>query len=163
MNRFSATTESVAVVAAERSAIWAVLTDPNLLPELTPLLERIDSDGDLWHWHMKRIAALGVSISPNFTERMHFTDGERIDYEHEPPKGKTERTGADGWYVLSDDAGGTKLEISLTLHVELPLPKGAGRAVRKVMLRTMVRTGDKFSANLERHLAIEGSGAATAK
>jgi carbon monoxide dehydrogenase subunit G len=155
MNRFSATTTSEAVVAAERADIWAVLTDPVLLPKLTPLLNSIDTDGDLWVWHMVKISALGVTISPKFTEHMHFDDKTRIDYEHEAPAGVTERTGADGWYVLEDVDGGTKLSISLTLHVELPLPKAAGPAVKKVMNSTMARTGDKFSANLLKHLGID--------
>lgn len=154
MNQFSATTESEAVVAAPRSEIWAVLTDPILLPKLTPLLKRIETNGDLWRWHMMEIAALGVSISPKFTERMVFQDQERIDYSHEAPAGVVERTWADGWYVLSDHPDGTKLAISLTLTVELPLPKAAAPAVRKVMQRTMARTGDRFSANLLKHLNV---------
>ena len=155
MNSFSATTESTAVVAAERQKIWEVLTDPVLLPQLTPLLKSIDAAGDIWRWHMMSISALGVSISPAFTERMHFTEASEIVYEHEPPKDVVERTGADGWYRLTDVDGGTKLEISLTLHVELPLPRSAGPAVRRVMNGTMARTGDKFSANLLRHLGID--------
>ncbi len=154
MNQFSSTTESTAVVAADRAKIWAALTDPVLLPELTPLLKKIDADGDLWRWHLMSISALGVSISPAFTERMHFTEKSEIVYEHEVPAGAVERTGAEGWYRLSDVEGGTKLEISLTLHVELPLPRTAGPAVRQVMRTTMARTGDRFSANLLRHLGI---------
>jgi hypothetical protein len=163
VNRFSATTESGAVVAAERSALWAVLTDPKLLPELTPLLERIETNGTLWRWHMKRIAALGVGISPCFTERMHFDEGRRIEYEHEPAAGVTERTGADGWYELIDVDGGTELGIKLTLHVDLPLPRTAAPAVERVMKSTMARTGDRFSANLLRHLGLDSSGVVTLK
>lgn len=158
VNRFSATTESEAVVAAPRSEIWAVLTDPVLLPKLTPLLDRIETNGSTWTWHMMQIKALGVRISPAFTEQMTFDDGQRIDYEHAPPKGIHERTGADGWYVLADVDGGTKLSISLTLSVELPLPRSAGVAVRRVMNKTMGRTGDKFSANLLRHLGVAPAG-----
>jgi carbon monoxide dehydrogenase subunit G len=157
MNRFSATTESEAVVAAERSAIWAALTDPVLLPKLTPLLQRIETDGDVWRWHMLGIAVLGVGISPIFTERMRFDEGRRIDYSHEPPKGVIERTGAEGWYALSDVQGGTRLAISLTLHVELPLSKVAAPAVTRVMKGTMQRTGDRFSTNLLHHLRVEGA------
>lgn len=164
MNRFSSTTASEAVVAASRADIWAVLTDPVLLPKLTPLLQRIESDGDLWTWHMVQIKGLGVGISPSFTEKMTFDDtdgGHRIDYTHAPPPGSRERTGAEGWYLLEDAAGdggsvATKLSISLTLDVELPLPRSAGRAVRKVMDSTMARTGDKFSKNLLRHLGVRG-------
>ena len=141
-------------MAAERSQIWAVLTDPVLLPKLTPLLQRIDADGDLWHWHMIRIAVLGVGIGTAFTERMRFEEGRRIDYSHEPPRGVTERTGAAGSYVLSDVQGGTHLAISLTLHVDLPLSTLASPVVTRVMKATMQRTGDRFSTNLLKHLNV---------
>ena len=154
MNRFSATTESEADVAAESSAIWAALTDPVLLPKLTPLLRHIEVDGDLWRWEMSRIHLLGVHISPTFTERMRFDPIQRIDYTHEPPAGRTEHTGADGWYDLSDAPGGTHLSISLTMHVELPLARAAGPAVTRIMRGMMQRTGDRFSANLLRHLGV---------
>jgi carbon monoxide dehydrogenase subunit G len=152
MNRFSATTESQAVVAADRSAIWAALTDAELLPTLTPLLRKIDTDGDLWRWHLIRIAALGVSISPAFTERMRFEDERRIEFTHEPPPGVRERASAEGFYELTDVRGGTHLAISLTLCVELPLPRLAAPAVDKVMSVTMQQTGERFSANLLKYL-----------
>lgn len=154
MSTFSATVETDAVVAAERKKIWDVLTDPVLLPRLTPLLNSIDADGDVWVWHMMRIAALGVSIIPTFTEQMVFDEARRIDYTHQPPAGTHERAGADGWYLLEDVEGGTKLSISLTLGVELPLPKAAAPAVTRVMQATMARTGDRFSANLLDHLGV---------
>jgi carbon monoxide dehydrogenase subunit G len=157
MTRFSATNESEAVVAADRDRIWAVITDPVLLPKLTPLLRGIDTDGDLWRWHLIRIAVLGVGISPVFTEKMVFDEGRRIDYSHQPPRGVTERTGADGWYELSDVDGGTHLAIGLTLHVDLPLSKVARPAVTQVMRSTIQRTGDRFSLNLLRHLGVSGS------
>jgi carbon monoxide dehydrogenase subunit G len=154
MTRFTATTESEAIVPAERMEIWSALTDPDLLPRLTPLLHSIDTDGELWTWHMMRISALGVSISPAFTERMRFDEGRHIAYHHEPPPGAVERTGAEGWYRLSDTDDGTHLAISLTLAVDLPLPRAASPAVRSVMTTTMNRTGDRFSANLLRHLGV---------
>jgi hypothetical protein len=160
MSRFSATTESEAVVAAGRSAIWAVLTDPVLLPKLTPLLRRIDTgrdaDGDLWRWHLVGLSVLGIGISPVFTERMVFDAEKRIDYTHEPPAGSNERTGAEGSYVLADVEGGTHLAISLTLNVDLPLPRLASPAVRTVMQETMQRMGDRVSANLLQHLKAHG-------
>ena len=132
--------------------VWAALTDPDLLARLTPLLRSIDADGDVWTWHMVRIAALGVSITPSFTERMVFTGQERIEYSHEPPAGAKERAGAEGWYQLSDAPGGTRLAISLSLCVDLPLPRAASRPVQGVMTSTMKRTGDRFSKNLLDHL-----------
>lgn len=155
MNRFSATNESEAVVAADRAAIWEVITSPVLLPKLTPLLTKIDADGELWRWHLIRLNVLGVGVGSEFTERMKFEDCERIDYHHEPPSGVVERTGAEGWYVLSDHKDGTHLAISLTLTVELPLPRAAKSVVQRVMAETMQRTGDRFSANLYNHLGIK--------
>jgi hypothetical protein len=157
VNRFSATNESEAVVAADRADIWAVLTSPVLLPKLTPLLTRIDADGDLWRWHLIRMSVLGVGVGSEFTERMSFDEGKRIDYNHEPPHGATERTGAEGWYELSDHKNGTHLAISLTLHVELPLSKATQPVVERVMAATMQRTGDRFSTNLLNHLGISKS------
>ncbi|MGQ0480299.1 MAG: SRPBCC family protein [Pseudonocardia sp.] len=154
MNRFSATNTSEAVVAAGRSQIWSVLTDPVLLPKLTPLLTRIDADGDLWRWHLIRLSVLGVGVGSRFTERMRFQEGRRIDYVHEPPPGSVEHTGAEGWYVLSDVDGGTHLAISLTLTVELPLSRAAKPVVTRVMEATMRRTGDRFATNLLNHLGV---------
>jgi carbon monoxide dehydrogenase subunit G len=154
MTRFSATTGNTAVVPADRMAIWAVLTDPDLLAELTPILQRIDADGDQWTWHLERISALGVGITPTFTERMTFDEGHRIEYVHEPPDGINERTGAQGSYDMRDTDEGTALGIELTLDVDLPLPRSAGPAVRRIMTRMVRRTGDQFSANLYKHLGV---------
>lgn len=154
VSRFSATNVSQAVVAAPRAAIWAALTDPVLLPQLTPLLRRIETDGDLWRWHLAGLTVLGVGISPVFTERMTFTEGRRIEYTHAPPAGTNERTGAEGWYDLTDTETGTLLEISLTLHVDMPISGLARPAVTVVMQQTMQQMGDRFSANLLRHLGL---------
>ncbi len=154
MHRFSASTESEAVVAADRMAIWKALTDPDVLPVLTPLLRRIQTDGDLWRWELTRFPVLGMVVDPTFTERMRFREGERIDYEHQPPEGTTERAGANGWYELADVDGGTHLSIALRLHVDLPLPRVSGAAVQGVMKGAMEATGSRFAANLERHLGI---------
>ncbi len=154
MNRFSATNSSEAVVQADRAAIWAALTDPELLPELTPLLRDIDATGDLWRWEMAKVDVLGVKFSPCFTERMSFDAPHRIGYTHEPPAGAVERTGAEGWYELVEVDEGTRLRISLTVHVELPLARAARPAVTRVMSAVMARTGDRFAANLLRHLGV---------
>jgi hypothetical protein len=101
---------------------------------------------------MIRIAALGVAICPSFTEKMTFNDGKCIDYTHAPPKGTTERAGAEGSYVLADVPGGTHLDLAMTLRVDLPLPKAATPAVQKVMRATIDRTGQRFWTNLLTHL-----------
>lgn len=163
MTKFEATIESEATIDAARSEIWDALTDPALLAELTPLLCRVDADGQTWTWHMTRIAALGVSISPSFTEQMRFDEGRRIEYTHRPPDGVRERAGAEGWYELGDVEGGTRLSVRLTLCVELPLPRAAAGAVQRVMRSTMRRTGDRFSANLLRHLGARELAASSAR
>jgi carbon monoxide dehydrogenase subunit G len=154
MTRFRATTGNEDVVPADRMAIWTVLTDPKLLAQLTPILRRIDANGELWTWQLERISALGVGITPTFTERMTFDEGHRIQYVHEPPDGVTERTGAQGCYEMRDADGGTELRIELSLDVDLPLPRTAGPAVRRIMTRMVRRTGDQFSANLYAHLGV---------
>ena len=123
VGRFSATTVSEAVVAAPREDIWAAITDPTVLPKLTPLLRHIEADGDLWRWDLSRINVLGIVVDPSFTERMSFLPNERIEYTHEPPAGAHEWASAEGWYRLSDHAAGTHLAISITLTVELPLAR----------------------------------------
>ncbi|SDJ39609.1 Carbon monoxide dehydrogenase subunit G [Frankineae bacterium MT45] len=155
VNTFSATNKSEAIVPASREAIWSLLTDPQALVRMTPLLSRVDVDGEHWTWHLTRIAALGVQISPVFTEQMTFDAPNRIDYSHQPPEGVRERTGVDGHYRLSDVSGGTRLSIRLTIHTELPLPRATGPAVAGVIATMMARTGEKFAANLLRELGVE--------
>ncbi|MGN6577067.1 MAG: hypothetical protein ACTHKG_15450, partial [Nocardioides sp.] len=99
MNWFSATTSSQAEVSADRAEVWDVLTDPDALAELTPLLRRIDVDGDLWRWCFTQVPLLGLAVTPEFTVRMRFRPMERIDYEHAPPAGSHERFGVEGWYT----------------------------------------------------------------
>jgi carbon monoxide dehydrogenase subunit G len=152
MNWFSATTSSQADVSADRAEVWDVLTDPDALAELTPLLRSIDVDGDLWRWCFTQVPLLGLAVTPAFTERMHFRAKERIDYEHAPPEGSHERFGVEGWYTLDDAADGTRLAVSMTVRVQLPLARIAAPAVTRVMESVLARTGDGFSRNFERRL-----------
>ena len=154
VHRFSATTDSDAVVHAGRQAIWSAITDPDVLPTLTPLLKHITADGDLWHWELSRVNVLGIVVDPTFTERMTFDEGRRIDYHHEPPPGVTEWAGAEGWYALEDTHEGTHLTISLTLFVDLPLARFATPAVQSAMRSAMAVTGSRFASNLEHHLGV---------
>jgi carbon monoxide dehydrogenase subunit G len=153
MTCFSATNHSHAVVKADRKEVWTALTDPVLLPKLTPLLRTIEADGDTWRWHLTKLTVLGIGLAPVFTEQMTFDEPDYIEYAHRPP-GKHERAGADGWYKLEEVDEGTHLEISLTMHVDLPLSKMAGPAVERVMSSMMQRTGDRFAENLLRHLGV---------
>jgi len=154
VNAFTAGIQGGALVPADRARIWAALTDPQLLPQLTPLLVRIEADGDLWRWHMMRISALGVGVNPVFTEQMRFQPMDRIDYRHAPPPGSQEYAGVEGSYQLTEVPAGTRLYAEMTMCIELPLPRAAAPAVQAVMRTTMARTRDRFSANLLRHLGL---------
>lgn len=154
MPRFSSTNHSAAVVAAPRTEVWEVLTDPHLLAKLTPLVRNIKADGDTWVWHMAGISGLGLEVAPVFTEAMVFTPLDHITYSHSPRPGRHERAGATGWYDLKDAPTGTQLEIEITIHVELPLPRMSAPAVERIMSESMSRAGDAFARNLLTHLGI---------
>ncbi len=156
MTEFRSRNRSIATVPVEPERIWDVLTDPGLLAELTPLLDRITAKRDVWTWTLAGISGLGLEIAPTFTERMTFVPISRIDYHHEPPPGSTERAGVNGTYRITKvDDGVSKLAIDLSLCVDLPLPGFSRRGVEKIMAGTMGRTGDGFARNLYRHLGID--------
>ncbi len=162
MPSFSSRNVSRATVPAPRDAIWDVVTDPDLLAELTPLLDRIDVDGEHWTWQLGGIAALGVEVAPSFTERMTFEPRSCLRFTHDPPAGVRERAGAEGVYELRElDAGTTELGIDLTLTVELPLPQAMRGAVERVMATSMARTGDLFAQRLYAHLGVDPAAATT--
>jgi carbon monoxide dehydrogenase subunit G len=160
VNRFQSRNISTADVPAPRRAIWEVIQSPSLLARMTPLLDDIAVDDDRWRWQMSGICALGVEVSPSFTERMEFDPESEIRFTHQPPAGSNERAGANGVYRLDAvDDERTHLEIDITLCVELPLPRMSRRAVEGVMSRTMRRTGDVFARRLYDHLGVDPAAA----
>lgn len=159
MTRFTTTVRTDDILDVDAAAVWAVMTDPGLLADLTPAVAEITPlDGDLWCWRMVGIDAMGISVAPSFTERMAFDHDRRtITFEHAPPDGKTEAAGARGTYVLLDTDAGAYVGIDLTAHVDLPLPRMAGPAVRKVMDKTIVAGGGRFADKLMAHLGVTRS------
>lgn len=155
MTRFSADTRAEAVVAAPVADIWAALTDPSLVAEMTPFVKRITEDGDHWRWEMSGLSVLGVGVSPAFTERMTYDEPRRIEFRHDPPDGATERSAVEGWYELEEVEEGTRLTTSLEITLDLPLPKVSGRAVRSTMNTVIDQMGERFSKNLLAHLGAE--------
>ncbi len=155
MSRFRAATQSTAVVTADRDAVWAALTDPDLLARLTPFLRTVRAEGDHWHWEMTRIPVLGASVVPTFTERMTFDEPRRIDFRHDPPAGASEPTGVEGWYELAEAERGTHLSTSLEVCVDLPLPRFSSPAVTTAMKGVLGTMGRRFSHNLLNHLGAE--------
>ncbi|MDO9379094.1 MAG: SRPBCC family protein [Nocardioidaceae bacterium] len=154
MARFRTSQESAAVVAAPREDVWAVLTDPVLLTRLTPFLQHIEADGDVWCWQMSPIPALGLTFVPAFTEQMSFDEPRRIDFTHAPPAGARERSGVDGWYLLEEVDGGTDLHTRLEIEVDLPVSRLASPAVTRVMDGVLGPMGTRFAHNLCDHLGI---------
>lgn len=152
MATFTAGDRSTEVVAADRKALWAALTDPDLLPRLTPYLHSIDVDGDRWRWNMARIPVLGISVAPSFTEQMAFDEPRRITFTHDPRSGQ-EKAGVEGSYQLEEAEGGTRLSMQVDICVDLPLPGAARAAVQGAMRGVMAVMGRRFAANLLRHLS----------
>jgi len=158
MTRFSATTRAEAVVEAPRAEIWAALTDPGLVAELTPFVRSITEDGDHWHWQLSGLKVLGIGIAPAFTELMAYDEPRRIDFRHDPPAGTTERSAVEGWYELEDAERGSRLVTSLEITLDLPLPRASGRAVKATMNAVIAQMGERFSANLLAHLGASQIG-----
>lgn len=158
VHRFEARNISTAEVPAPVAAIWDVLRSPDQLAELTPLLDGITVSGDHWCWQLGGFSALGVEVSPSFTELMVFDDQSSIEFRHDPPDGTDERAGADGVYTLTSLAPDrTRLEIDIELHVELPLPRASRRPVERIMSSTMVRTGNVFAERLYKRIGVDPS------
>jgi carbon monoxide dehydrogenase subunit G len=153
---FRSHNRSTPVVPVPPDQMWEVLTDPELLAKVSPLVTRIEARGDRWSWTLAGIPGLGFEIAPTFTERMTFVPISRIDCVHEPQPGRSERAGLDGTYLITKvDDGSSKLVTDLTLSVELPLPGFSRLFVEGVMGRAMRRASDAFARNLYRHLGLD--------
>ncbi|MBS2936345.1 SRPBCC family protein [Nocardioides sp. J2M5] len=152
MATFRARDRSSAVLRSDRSAVWAALTDADLMARFTPYVTGIDVDGDRWTWRMGTIPVLGVSVAPRFTEVMELHPEERIDFRHDPAR-SDEMTAVEGTYLLADhEDGGTDVSIDLEIVVSLPLPGLARPAVERVMGGVVKHMGSVFSRNLLAHL-----------
>jgi len=151
MTRFTASNQSSATLKSSRDDVWAALTDPELLPRLTPYLIRIDVVDDRWTWHVTRVPVLGKSIGSTFTEVMTFEKPERIGFAHDPARTE-ELTEVQGEYHLADAGSGTDVSIDLGVTVELPFPRAMRRPVEGAMAAVMAGMGRRFASNLLRHL-----------
>jgi uncharacterized protein YndB with AHSA1/START domain len=156
VNRFRARNASTADLLAAPERVWDVLTDPELLPVLTPQLRRIvvesTSDGlDRWTWHLTHIPVMSATVMPVFTEVMTFEEPTRISFAHDPTK-TDERTGVEGSYVLTPVGTGTRVAIDLEIWCDLPLPRLSRIAVETVMHGVVGAMGKRFGTNMLRHL-----------
>jgi carbon monoxide dehydrogenase subunit G len=156
MTTFTAHQRSEARVPHPRSAIWAVLADPDLVAKMTPMVRGIRGTGSHWHWQLPSVPVLGRSFDLNFTEAMTFHPESRIDFRHDPVG--SERAGTDGGYDLADAPDGqTDLTIDLTVTVDLPFPRLARPAVQGTMHAVLTAMGAGFARAIERHLGANHS------
>lgn len=151
MTRFSAQNQSAATLKSPRKEIWDVLTDPQLLPELTPYLHNIEVEGDRWTWNVAKVPLLGKSIGTCFTEVMSFDEPRRIGFKHDPDQ-TGERSAVEGEYILEEVAGGTRVSIDLHVTVDLPFSRFMRPDVETGMSAVMALMGRRFAHNLLRHL-----------
>ena len=96
MTRFTASNHSAATLKSSRKDVWDALTDPRLLPKLTPYLHRIDVDGDRWTWNVAKVPMLGKSIGTTFTEVMTFDEPRRIGFTHDETRTDESSRGGGG-------------------------------------------------------------------
>ncbi len=156
MNRFRARNTSTATLRSEPKRVWDVLTDPELLPVLTPYLKRIEVDStpdgpERWTWHLTHIPVMSATVTPVFTEVMTFDEPTHIGFTHDPTKTQ-ERTGVEGTYELTPVGTGTRVAIDLRIWCDLPLPRLSRPAVETVMHGVVSLMGKRFAANMLRHL-----------
>ncbi len=151
MTTFTAKNSSSAKLKSPRPEVWKALTDPVLLPKLTPYLHRIDVDGDRWTWHVAKVPVLGKSIGSTFTEVMTFDEPRHIAYEHDAERTE-EKTQVRGEYLLEEEGSGTKVSIDLGVSVQLPFPAAMRRPVEGAIAAVMAGMGRRFASNLLRHL-----------
>lgn len=154
MTRFTASTNAEAIVPVERRRVWEVLVDPDLVARFTPFVRSIRDDGDHWVWTLSGLRVLGKVFSATFTEKMTMEEGKRIEFTHDPPGNSTERAGVHGWYALSDHTDGVRLETSMEICIDLPLPRVSAGAVRATMTGVLDQMGDRFAKNLLVHLGV---------
>ncbi|GAA0973371.1 hypothetical protein ENKNEFLB_00074 [Nocardioides aquaticus] len=154
MSGFTATTTAEAIVLATREQIWEVLRDADEVARLTPFVTRIEDRGEHWIWSMTKLPVPKATLSPTFTEKMEFVELERIEFKHDAPEGSDENACVDGWYELEEleplegEPAATMLRTSLSITLDLPLPKALGPAVKASMKTVINQMGDRFSAGM---------------
>lgn len=162
MTTFSATKRSEATVAHSRELVWEVLTDPDTVARLTPMVHSITATGGQWRWQLARINVLGQPVELAFTESMTYVPMSTIIFRHAPHG--DERAGTDGRYDLSDGSGGggggqaTRLRIELSVSVDLPFPRLSRPAVQAAMHGVLTAMGSGFGRSMERELTTREAG-----
>ncbi len=141
-------------IATPSERVWAVLRDPDALARLTPLVDRIEVDGDRWRWQLATVRGLGLEEALSLTTVMEFSD-QAIAFRPAPEAG--DRASARGQLdVVADGEAHTRVAIDLEATVDLPLPRLAAKAVQAVMYPAMRTAGVRFANNLLAELGNPG-------
>ena len=157
VNRFSTSITSTAEIPYAQDRIWSLVSDPDVVAEMTPFLKAIAVvDAGTWVWELHGVPYPGGEFAAHFTEAMSLQEPERIGFTHKP-KGR-ELAGADGWYSLEAvDRDRTRLAIGLTVHAVLPAPKWSKLVVEPAMHAVVQQMVNRFAVNLERELSRGGA------
>lgn len=150
MNRFAQGIVSTDRINVQPERVHEIMADPDLLAKLTPLVQKITTDGDRWRWQLVGINALGLSIAPAFLSVMDI--GEECITFRPDPHASEMATASGELSVTADGPAHTSLAIDLVATIDLPVPKMMGAAVRRVMFETMKVGGARFADHLLRHL-----------
>lgn len=151
MATFSRTRRDTADIGHDVDAVWELLSEPATVARLTPLVARIEADGDTWVWHLQGVPLAGRVVDLTMTEQMTFAPRTRIAFTHEPLTSGIV-AGAEGHYGLEPVDDGTRLTIELTVTARLPLPAVARPAVQSAMSQVLRHMGGRFAANMLREL-----------
>ena len=152
MATFTTSNRSVADVTAQVHEVWEVLTDPDLLAQLTPFLHSVTERGEHWVWQLTKVPVLGTHFPSTFPEPMASDEPHRIDFPHDPAPGTAETAGVAGYYALTPHPRGTHLETSMTITVDLPFPGLLRPGVTAAMRGVIAIMGQRFGHNLLAHL-----------
>lgn len=157
VNRFSTSITSTAEIPYAQDRIWSLVSDPDVVAEMTPFLRAITVvDAGTWVWELHGVPYPGGEFAAHFTEAMSLQEPERIGFTH-TPEGR-ELAGADGWYSLEAlDSDRTRLAIGLTVHAVLPAPRWSKLVVEPAMHAVVQQMGNRFAVNLERELSRGGA------
>jgi carbon monoxide dehydrogenase subunit G len=138
-------------------AVWDLLVDPDAVARLTPMVTRIEADGDHWLWCLQGVPLTGRALDLSMSETMTFEPQTRIGFTHAPLE-RHLQAGAEGHYGLEPIDAGTRLTIDLTVSARLPVPGVARPAVQTAMAQVLRHMGTRFAANMLAELERRGSG-----
>ena len=152
MATFTRSRRDTADVPHPVDAVWDLLVDPDAIARMTPMVSRIEANGDQWLWCLQGVPLPGRALDLSMLETMVFEPQTRIEFTHGPLE-RHLQAGAEGHYALEPAGeGATRLTIDLTVSARLPIPGLARPAVHTAMAQVLRQMGARFATNLLREL-----------